>query len=161
MNLLRAALSGGSLVGVEYVMKTEKGIISMHSGGKFLAQGISSLSVNAAKSVVLPIIPQLAQLGDKVVTPLLVGGVYSLVTYFIKGVDNKHLLTRFLVSAGSEVVASWVEPAIRSTLGWTATPMSYNSLAQVNGVGSTVKTNAVLGSLAASSYPTSHSTLNW
>jgi hypothetical protein len=160
LNILRAGLSGGILVGVEhYVRKRGQGeggaLISMGNGKRFLAQGVSSLSSNTAKGFILPMLPASAQgASDYIVTPVVVGGMYTLLTYLFKGIDGGPVLKRFLISAGSELVASYAEVPIRS---W----MAPGRLAPGPGIpGGSIKTQAAINSLATQSYPTSHSNLS-
>ena len=111
LNILRASLSGATSIAVDKVIYGggDK-LISAETGKRFALQAGASLSANTVKTFLMPYLPNaVTGLGNEVLTPLVVGGVYLLLTMVFKTGGSGSKIKTFLVAAGSEATAAYME----------------------------------------------------
>src|SRR5688572_2594227 len=108
-SLIKNALSGAILVGAEKFIGRDGGkLVSVASGKKFLAQSVSSYMLEPIGNYVLPVLPlSISGISNYYLDPIIVGGIYSVITWIIKGIDGKNMLKRFIYSVGSEFLSNY------------------------------------------------------
>jgi len=121
--VLKSALSAGVLTGVKYYRgeKLNKETL-MPAGYQF----ISSYVAQDVENILRPLLPPALQVQSMYLKPLIVGGLYSIISKVVDG--NKKYMANFLISAGSEVGATFIEPYFEGAVGNSILPPANNSL---------------------------------
>jgi hypothetical protein len=109
---LKATLSAGTLSLVDYYRGKNKLNMAMlkKSGYQFLA----SFSSNTIEAFIRPYLPAAAQISSMYLKPIIVGSIYSLLCKIVDG--SKAYVGNFILSAGSEIAASYLEAPIDQLL---------------------------------------------
>ena len=121
----RALLSTAGVVGSNYYFepRTGKQLFSSTSLKRAGFQLVSSFAGNSLEGLVRPLLPSGSQISSMYLKPLLVGAGYCLLCKFVDS-DRKYLMN-FLISAGSEAMATYVEaPAEKLITGSLAPPVN-------------------------------------
>jgi hypothetical protein len=116
--LVRGAVSGGVLVGLDTYLNTGKNkprsLFSTDQLKKFGFQALSSVAVDQIKKVFKPLLPNLINDSTMWINPLIVGGSYTLLVKFISGSNN--YMYNFMYSMAAEMIAGFVEPPLYALL---------------------------------------------
>ena len=105
--IFKAALSAGTLTGVKYAYGEKLNKDALVPAGY---QFVSSYLASDVEGYLRPLLPPQLQLQSMYFKPIVVGGLYSIMANLLS--SDKSYMMNFLISAGSEMGAKILEPAL-------------------------------------------------
>lgn len=104
---LRSGISAGLLTLANYYQVGSFNQLALKEAGYQL---VSSMMADNLESIVRGFLPSDSQVSSMYLKPILVGGSYSMICYFVDG--NKNYMGNFMLSAGSEFASTYVQSSI-------------------------------------------------
>jgi len=124
----KAGISAGILTLINYY---QAGKLNKEAALKRVGyQLVGSLAADNLETIVRGFLPLDSKISSMYLHPMLTGGTYTLLTYFVDG--DKNYIANFLISAGSEIASTYVEPIISNGL---STSTSQTSTSQTSTTG--------------------------